>query len=200
MFDPFLTLSEPQLVFLCVGLGIIASSLTLIACVAAVQYRKFRSREMELAFKDDLLDRGLSAAEVDLLWTGSRPNYFARFWQAVHDCWRLFAKCCRKVTSGCIHLCRRIARAVSERASRRTEQELAFKRELLDRGLGVAEIERLLAARQPGVVSWIIECLRWSASAVLEFIRWAGARIAAVSQKVAHWIRSEREEWRWEHR
>lgn len=215
MLDPLLQFSEEQLAFLAAVFGMILTGVTLIACVAVVQWRKFRQRELELAFKDDMLQRGLSVAEVDLLWTGSKPGLVMqceRLWQRVIRCSTEFlARCavfvkefvqtfCRFVTAffvGCTKLIKGIIHTIFRGNARRTEQELAFKRELLDRGLSVDEIKRLLTAGRPRLLTWLVKSMQVLLSVAVWLSRTIWAGLVSVYRQLDAY-RRRRDEWNWD--
>ncbi len=155
MWDAFVQLNEPQLAFIAGVFGLLLSSITIISCLAAVQWRKFRQRELELAFKDDLLTRGLSAAEVDLLWSGNRLSWIQQCSRWISACWRALQDSCAKLVALCNRFSTGIRQSVSQYRASRISHDQNFKRELLDRGLTVEQIERLLAARQPTIITWL---------------------------------------------
>jgi len=185
MWDSFFTLNEPQLAFLAGLLGMILAAITLIASVVTVQYRKYCTRELELAFKDDLLNRGLSATEIDLLWSGKHPAYLTQFLHALNRCWQYVVESSRAVVAAGYRAYTALARIVTERRSQDTEQELAFKREMLDRGLSVEEIQRLMAARQPGFVSWVSDGWVWLTAAAVDAFQWIRGQAFALSHKLS---------------
>lgn len=167
-------LEEQQLLFLAGALGMALTAVTVVSCMIAVQWRKLRLRELELAFKDDLLDQGLTAAEIDLLWTGSRPGLIEQCSSLLASCWhnslrclsaclvgcrqfvRKFSRCVVGVCLSCAKFARKAVRTLFQDRERRTQQSLEFKRELLDRGLSVEQIERLLNAGHTSLLARLI--------------------------------------------
>ena len=74
MFDQFTRLDEEHLLFLA-AMAVLASVLTtVLTAVVALQVRRFRERQLELGFKNDLLRRGLSVDEAVRLATSRRPT------------------------------------------------------------------------------------------------------------------------------
>ncbi|TWU08723.1 hypothetical protein CA54_39600 [Symmachiella macrocystis] len=184
MLDQFLKLNEPQLAFLAGTLGMILASVSLIACAVAIQYRKYRTRELELAFKDDLLNRGLSAADIDLLWSGQHRGYVTKCLQFLHHCWQYTVECVRGLATALRQNIAAMVRMVDDYRTGRRERALAFQREMLDRGLSVDEICALGAARRPWLVNWISDCCLWLATTTVEACRWIAHQVATLAQKL----------------
>ncbi len=184
MLDQLLKLNEPQLAFLAGTLGMILASVSLIACAVAIQYLKYRTRELELNFKDDLLNRGLSAAEVDLLWSGQQRDYLTKGLQVLQSCWQYTVECIRSLVTTLRRYIATMVSRVDDYRDARRERELAFQRELLNRGLSVDEICALRAARRPWLINWIADCSLRLAAATVEACRWIAGHLATLAQKL----------------
>jgi hypothetical protein len=184
MLDQLLMLNEPQLAFLAGTLGMILASVSLIACAVAIQYRKYRTRELELNFKDDLLNRGLSAAEVDLLWSGQQRDYFTKGLQVLQSCWQYTVECIRGWATVLRRYIAAMVRKIDDYRAGRRERELALQREMLDRGLSVDEIRALRAAQRPELVRWITDFCLELATSTIEACRWIAHQVATLVQKL----------------
>ncbi|QDT48785.1 hypothetical protein Pan258_28300 [Symmachiella dynata] len=191
MLDQLRLLNEPQLAFLAGTLGMILAAVSLIACAAAIQYRKYRTRELELAFKDDLLNRGLSATDIDLLWSGQHRGYLTKglqvlqsCWQYLHSCWQYTVECVRGLVTTLRRNIAAMVRKIDDYRAGRRERELAFQREMLDRGLSVDEIRALRAAQRPELVRWISDFCLGLATATIEACRWIAHQVATLAQKL----------------
>ena len=75
MIDQIARLNEEQLVFLGFMATLLLVAVTVIASVIAVQVRKFRERQLDLGFKDDMLRRGLSVDQAVRLLSSRRPTW-----------------------------------------------------------------------------------------------------------------------------
>ncbi|QDU44416.1 hypothetical protein Mal52_28970 [Symmachiella dynata] len=184
MLDQLLMLNEPQLAFLAGTLGMILATVSLIACAAAIQYRKYRTRELELAFKVDLLNRGLSATDIDLLWSGQHRGYLAKCLQSQQSCWQYAVECVRGLATKLRRNIAAMVRKIDDYRAGRRERELAFQREMLDRGLSVDEIRALRAAQRPELVRWISDFCLGLATATIEACRWIAHQVATLAQKL----------------
>ncbi len=182
MFDPLSQLTSAQLEFVAVMSGMVLTALTVSAGFFAVQWRKIRLRELELAFKDDLLERGITAEDVELLWSGKRPGFWVSLGRLCQRGWQSLLTAAAAGMSACRWVWAQGLRALSGiRADRRLEDR-DFKNQLLDRGLSVEEIERVLAAGRPSVVEWarkkLLTGLNWSVNRSHEAWQWCRERYA----------------------
>ena len=80
MIEQFAKLKDDHLVLIGFGLFFLSAATSIIVTVIAVQWRKARQIELELWFKNNLLDRGLSVADVERLSSENgkkNARYFA---------------------------------------------------------------------------------------------------------------------------
>lgn len=75
MFDQIALLNDDQLVFLAVMTGMILTAGTIVAGICAVQFRRFRERQLELGFREEMLRQGLSVDDVVCLLSAKRPTW-----------------------------------------------------------------------------------------------------------------------------
>jgi hypothetical protein len=69
MLDQFARFNNDHLTFLAIMTGMLLASLAAICSVLIVQVRRFRERQLELGFREEMLRRGLSVEQVVQLLT-----------------------------------------------------------------------------------------------------------------------------------
>jgi len=75
MLDQFARLNSDHLTFLAIMAGLLLASLTIICSTLCVQVRRFRQRQLELGFREEMLRRGLRVDEVMQLLSSRRPTW-----------------------------------------------------------------------------------------------------------------------------
>jgi hypothetical protein len=148
MLDQLARLNSDHLTFLAIMAGLLLASLTLICSTLCVQVRRFRQRQLELGFREEMLRRGLRVDEVVQLLNTPRPT-----WSQTAGSWvnRLSAKLAsasrrlaewtpRAIDRGCQRLrpvwnkCVARCHKGWQRASRRVRQAWQEVRPLVSRG------------------------------------------------------------------
>jgi hypothetical protein len=74
MFDQLARLNSDHLTFLAIMAGLLLASLTIVCSTLIVQIRRFRQRQLELGFREEMLRRGHSAHEIVQLLSSRRPT------------------------------------------------------------------------------------------------------------------------------
>ena len=147
MVHDFSLLREEHLVFLAVIVTVVAATLAWIVATIAGQCRHWRESRQVLAFKREMVERGLSVEQVERLLAATQPTLLARLLSSlVHATSRLLA-----AFGGML---RRTITACQWGSVQRQRQQLEFKARLIERGLSVAEVERLYEAEAP---SWPVQ-------------------------------------------
>lgn len=75
MVDDFIRLGDDHLFFLTVLASLLTAMTTVLGGIAILQFRRYRQRQLELGFREDMLNRGLSVDEVVRLMTAARPTW-----------------------------------------------------------------------------------------------------------------------------
>jgi hypothetical protein len=174
MLSELAQLERDHLIFLAAGMTIVVASVSSLFWILARQWRLGRQARQALAFKRELLQRGLAVEEIERLLAAGKPNLLGRFAEgAIHSVERLVVAGRRLIVGGLV--------ALQWSGIRRAQLELRFKTAMIERGLSVAEIERLIHTRQPSL--WV---------RLGEALEAAGASLAWLGKKVVQSVRSWR--------
>lgn len=133
-------LREEHLVFIGVCLGMIVLGLTAIVALVMIQWRKARRTKLSFSLKREMLERGLSVDQIERLLKAERPTLLHRWCGALAEAVERVIGSCRRLLAGCI--------AAHHRGKlQRAAVEFSFKRNVIERGFTVDEVERLVAVR-----------------------------------------------------
>jgi hypothetical protein len=143
MFYDLSLLRDEHLVFLAVVVGVIATALAWILTAVAVQCRRWRQSRQMLAFKREMIEHGLSPEQVQRLLNAAPAGMLSRLAASAAD-----GMATLLLAAGAF--LRRMITACQWGSVHRQRQELEFKARMIERGLSVAEVERLYEAKPVG--------------------------------------------------
>jgi hypothetical protein len=174
MLSELAQLDRDHLIFLAAGMALVVVCVSSVFWILARQWRLGRQARRALAFKRELLERGLAVAEIERLLAAGKPNLLGRFAEGtIHIVERLIIAGRRLIVGGLV--------ALQWSSVRRAQLEFRFKTAMIERGLSVAEVERLIHARQPSLWAKLGEALEA-----------VGASLAWLCKKAVHSFRSWR--------
>jgi hypothetical protein len=146
-------LEEEHLIFLGAVVAIVAAALAWMVTAVSVQCRRWRLSRQALAFKREMIERGLSVAEIERLLSASPPNFISRLSgtlvQVIERLMRIVGLLLRGVVIAC-----------QSSGVHRQRESLQFKARMIECGLSVDQIERLLAAQAPSWLAWLGAAVR----------------------------------------